>query len=193
MQLLQRKKRTPGPGDWEARLFALQAMQDADTKVATSARSIVVSDAPAYIRIQAAGLWAKEQPRQALPHIKVFLHSAESRFLSVVFLAESASKESVVEFKRIISNAQKEDAITVFEAHRGLLRAGDKTHLADIRKWVQKPARTKEDETNKIEGIYLLGELGLEEDKSRLEKMFDSNLKVIAAATLLEMFARKKK
>ncbi|MFT5303665.1 MAG: hypothetical protein ACI814_004485, partial [Mariniblastus sp.] len=52
---------------------------------------------------------------------------------------------------------------------RGLLRAGETAHLTEIRKWVEQSAKQTVDDSIKIIGIYLLGELLLNEDIPRLE------------------------
>ncbi len=54
--------------------------------------------------------------------------------LRMVLLADLAHEESVAEFKKMIAADGMEDELTLWAAHRGLLRAGDMTHLAAIRK-----------------------------------------------------------
>ncbi|MFT7629022.1 MAG: hypothetical protein ACI87E_000018 [Mariniblastus sp.] len=154
--------------DWEAKLSALRALQAEGNKVAEQVRSIVVSKAPAFVRVQAAGLWAEEDLHEALPHIKIFIKSS-NRYSAVALLADLAPKQSVVEFRKIIVDAREDDEITVLVTHRGLLRAGETAHLTEIRKWVEQSAKQTVDDSIKIIGIYLLGELGLNEDIPRLE------------------------
>ncbi len=81
-----------------------------------------------------------------------------------------------------------EDELTLWAAHRGLLRAGDMTHLAAIRRRVDDTAKNEAEEFSKVNAIYLLGDLGLNEDVQRLEKLLDTKFKVFAAETLLQKF-----
>lgn len=186
---LVKHTRTPNQNDWEAKLSALRALRAEGNKVAEQARSIVVSNAPAFVRVQAAGLWAEEDLHKALPHIKIFMKSS-NRYSAVALLADLAPKQSVVEFRKIIDDARQDDEITLLAAHRGLLRAGETAHLVEIRKWVEQSAKQTVDNSNKINGIYLLGELGLNEDIPRLEKLLGTKFEVAAASTLLRKFAR---
>ena len=179
--------RTPDGNDWEAKLTALRSLRG-EKKVGDKARAIVASNAPAFVRAQAAGLWAEEDLEQALPHIKIFLHST-NRYFAVVLLADLAPQESIDEFKKIIAADGAGDELTLWAAHRGLLRAGDMTHLPAIRKRVEDIARNDAEEFSKINAIFLLGDLGLKEDVKRLEKLLDTKLKVFAAETLLQKIA----
>lgn len=45
------------------------------------------------------------------------------------------------------------------------------------------------DEFSKVNAIYLLGDLGLNEDVQRLEKLLDFKFKIFVAKTLLRKFA----
>lgn len=183
------KSRFPDQNDWQARLFALRTLQAEGGKVAEVARAVVVSDAPAYVRQEAAALWAKEDPEDATPHLEIFLHS-ESPYIAVELLAALAPGKFVAKFEHFIDAGKADDESTVLAAHRGLLRAGETKHLATIRKWVDQPANSDDEEFKKVEGIYLLGELGLAEDVTRLKKQLDTKFKVVAAETLLKVFAR---
>jgi hypothetical protein len=182
-----KQARTPDHNDWEAKLTALRALHG-ESKIGTKARAIVASDAPAFVRVQAAGLWAEEDLEQALPHIKIFLQTANN-YLAIVLLADLAPKESVNEFKKIIAADRIEDELTLWAAHRGLLRANDMTHLAAIRTMVDDTAKNDAEEFSKVNAVYLLGDLGMEEDIQRLGKLLDTKFKVFAAETLLRKFA----
>lgn len=169
--------------DWQASLLALRALRQAGKQVADTARSIVVSDASAFIRLQAAGIWAEEMPREALPHINVYLHS-DLRDSALSILAGEMPRQCVAEFKHAI----EDPSISPFgrwTAYHGLARAGRKDYLKEARTLVDGIATTRQEETFEVPAIWTLGELPLLEDMNRLERLLDTSYKVTAAKVLL--------
>lgn len=170
-------------GDWKASLLALRALRQDGKQVAENARSIVVSDASAFIRLRAAGIWAEEKPREALPHIKVYLHSGLREF-ALSILAEEMPRRCVAEFEGAI----EDPSISPFgrwAAYRGLVRAGRKDYLKKARKLVDGIATARQEETFEVPAIWLLGELAQPEDVNRLERLLDTPHKVTAAKVLV--------
>lgn len=179
---LTKRTRSANYDDWEAKLIALQALQKSGQQVSSIARSIMVSDAPAKVRIQAAGLWAKEDPEAAIGHLKFYLQS-DLPYLVLTLMGDHAAKDCIDEFKHFV---RPETVSTYdFEAYRGLLLAGETDCLPQIRNWVDQKATTDDQRRKKLIGIHLLGILMLNEDIIRLEKILNTDFKVEAAEAIL--------
>ena len=179
---LKNRPRSANYDDWKAKLLAVQALQKSGQQVSSIARAIMVSDAPAKVRIEAAGLWAKEDTEEALRHLKFYVQS-DHPYLVLMLMGDHAAKDCVDEFKHFAR--PETGSIYEFEAYRGLLLAGETNCLPQIRKWVDQKATTDDARRYKVIGIHLLGVLLLKEDVTRLEKILDTDLKVEAAEAIL--------
>lgn len=176
--------------DWQASLLALRALRQAGKQVADTARSIVVSDANAFFRLQAAGIWAEEMPREALPHIKVYLHSNLHDF-ALSILAGEMPRQCVAEFEHALEDPST-GPLERWTAYHGLARAGRKDYLKEARTLVDGIATTRQEETFEVPAIWTLGELPLPEDMNRLERLLDTPYKVTAAKVLVRHWEKER-
>lgn len=110
--------------DWQSRILALAALQSAATKIDAKARSILTSDADAFTRLQAAGLWAKEDPNGAMPHLKLYVETPY-RNEAVWLMAEHPSDNAREVFQSILREPKSESLIQI-AAYRGLLNLGER-------------------------------------------------------------------
>lgn len=185
---LVKASRTATYADWESRLCALRALQQGGAKAAVDARLILTSDAHAMARLQAADIWAKEEPGKALPHLQLYLgtHYHNDALWMIAQHAPSLSQDLFE------SELRRPDAsmLNRLAAYHGLLNAGNANHLPSVRKLARQEAKTDDSRWHKRMAIGLLGDFGSEADETLLVSLLDTEFKIDAAKSLLKMRRR---
>lgn len=173
----------------EVSLLALEPLAERnDPVVPQAARRILVSNARASQRIQAAIHWARVAPREAEPHLRLFLTTmGAERGYTVNNIAHFVPKQFHPDLKQIAAD-QKESMEIRLSATAGLLKIGDREQLEMVRR----VAAVKREENGfvQLHAIGLLANYGTKEDVERIAACLDGELRPWAAASLLHLLKR---
>ena len=171
--------------DWQARIEAIRAYQQAGNRVATAARSIVISEASPHVRLLAADIWSKEAPADALPHIAVFLHG-DNREFALELLSVSMPARFTKELEAV-AHAPDASLPLRLSAYEGLLRCGNSELLSELRTMIDAGDTKGNDSGNKELAMLVMTAHAEAEDVVRLKRLLKSKYQVLAAEALLTL------
>lgn len=175
----------------EAQRIALAVLADRkDRSVPEFARRILVDDAEPYWRLHAACRWSRVAPDEGLPHFRVFLEGPREHpwEIALSLAAEEVPQHFADEFRAVVAD-ESQGPYSRLEAVVGLLAAGQREHLAQLRALVQ-AAEMDEQRLHHFPETRFLGEYGEREDVELLGSLLDGKQKPDAAAALLRLIER---